>query len=575
MSSTPTPSSVEILSSTTDGAAKAPATSPPSKKDFAVAEQVKKGEDRWCAVKDSDQAFYGLFDGHGGPLVASGLAQSLPSKILSTDSPDFVEAFYAVDRELGESIPRQGSTATAAHVARRSPRSVRVTLAWVGDSKAIGINMLGRSLVWQSTLHHVTSKEEQSRIMLQWKLRDQGRRARNEKEMDDLVSRLVEEDNHRKAVAAAGGAFSSTFKRASDRSPAFDSSQHSSVSSTSDSVEGDEILESTRRLASRGGVETIQASFATTRDMLERALSYESRVERVAAALGNLRRSQSFVGHRAGIDGRAVGPMVLQSVWHQPDEEETKDAKLNASSETACLKGASTCVTRAVGDYDSSRTLIPHPDVAIHDMEIDEAKAESEAAIWRRYVLASDGLWDVVKSSKAFKIASNAATPTEAANALLAHAKRQYVRKVDKRHAIPANPFRDDTTVLVFDVRLGDPAAKPIAKQSSFPSFSSLRGGGSSKTGEFGGLGRGAAKKSQSTSALLRRSSKFKLVSMAPKSLGAIPVTTMEEVKQEKEDGDDCAPTENCSTTLPAKKKSIVNFFGIGSNTAAAAAAAT
>lgn len=84
---------------------------------------------------------------------------------------------------------------------------------------------------------------------------------------------------------------------------------------------------------------------------------------------------------------------------------------------------------------------------------------------------------------------------------------------------------------------------------------------------DFAGVTRGAATKSRSTTALHKRSSKFKLVS---RSLNAIPATTSEEAKQGFEDGDEDAVTEKRSALFPSKI-SIKNIFS-GSNTAAAAA---
>lgn len=371
---------------------------------FAAVSHVKKGEDKWCAVDHGDRSFYGLFDGHGGAALAAALAQELPGKVLTKQEPsteDFVEAFYGVDLELGACLPTEGSTATVAHVARRNA-GARVRLAWVGDSQAICVDMVSKALVWRSSLHHVSNKAELERMRLQWRLRT--------------------EPNE-------------VFRLAADSRPAFKGKSGRRESSDDDSSENnDDDFDDA----------------ATLRDMLSRAGEYEAALAAADARLGSLRRDQSFVGRRTDMDGRPVGPIVVQSLWLQPDRPP--------------LRGASTCVTRTIGDWDSSRTLLPHPDVATIDVVHDGA--------WKRFILASDGLWDVVSCKRVAKLACAYASCKDAADALLVFARQKYLRTMDKTRASFTDPFRDDTTILVFDVRIGDP---PDPKRTaSFPGLAGL-----------------------------------------------------------------------------------------------------
>lgn len=420
-------------------------------KDFATAAHVTKGEDKWCAIHNgTEEAFYGLFDGHGGAHLATGLAQTLPAKILSNpvDVANLVDAFYEADRELGKRLPTQGSTATIAHVLRKE-QEARVIMAWVGDSRAIGVDMLSRALVWKSSLHHVTSKPELNRIRVQWLLRGEARSVSTDAEATELVSRILLEEEQR------------TAERSSARRPRRYRSTRAVDSSDDDSEEQDTAANSgsdaIMELASaRGGTEMLRTTFASVREMLDRATRYERDVSAVDAKIG-IKRSQSFVGRRTDIDGRPCGPIALQTMWKQAEEPP--------------LKGASTCVTRSIGDWDSSRTLLPHPDIAIHDMAVPN----DSAAIWRRFVLASDGLWDVLTPSKVAKIVAAANEPAAAANTLLNAARRKYLKRMDKTRASFTDPFRDDTTIIVFDVRLGNKEAKPLPKTTSLSSFASLR----------------------------------------------------------------------------------------------------
>lgn len=181
-------------------------------------------------------------------------------------------------------------------------------------------------------------------------------------------------------------------------------------------------------------------------DIICRGREYERRVEANYATRGSpYVREQSIVGRRVSAQGNAFGPLVVQALWTSKADDEP-------------IRGASTCVTRAIGDWDSSRALVPHPDIAVHRLE---------GTAWRRYVAASDGLWDIVTSDRARKVAAEHEYPQHAAEALLRRAKRGYAaRKGADRH-----PFGDDTTILVFDVKLGDP---PFLKSKR--SFGNLSG---------------------------------------------------------------------------------------------------
>lgn len=169
-------------------------------------------------------------------------------------------------------------------------------------------------------------------------------------------------------------------------------------------------------------------------DVLRRATAYEARIDGNDRASGiALKRSQSFVGRRALSDGSEVGPVVVQSVWVPPDGP--------------TVRGASTCVTRSIGDWDSSRALVPHADVVVHDL------AGVANPAWTRYCIATDGLWDVVTPQLATDELLAVEDPQAAADALLARARRKYAKT--QRGA--ADPFKDDTTIIVFDVKLNNP----------------------------------------------------------------------------------------------------------------------
>ncbi|KAJ8607689.1 hypothetical protein CTAYLR_007307 [Chrysophaeum taylorii] len=310
---------------------------------YGVARHLTKGEDMFkvSKKKKNKSVVYGVFDGHGGSRLAKALSEQLPQRLLRGPT---VDAFFDVDAELGPQHENEGSTATCAVVERESPSRATVEVSWVGDSRAIAVEMLdpARPLCFETALHHVSNAAEIDRLERQWGARDG-----------------ADDDD----------------------------------------------------------------------DLMKRSRDYERRV--AACQPAAFVRQKSIVARRRDATGAATGPLVVQALWAPTDDPGN------------LIRGASTCVTRAIGDWDSSRGLIPYPDVATHAVE---------APAWRRYVLATDGLWDVVAPDKARKVVASYADPQRAAQALLRRARKRYARI-----NAAADPFADDTTVLVFDVKLGTP----------------------------------------------------------------------------------------------------------------------
>lgn len=326
------------------------------KLEHGMASKVRKGEDKSAIVATGDVTVVGVFDGHGGAELAEVLADTLPG-ILAGLGPrpaveDIVEAYYAVDADLGQRFITEGSTASCA-VVRRDAISASVSLSWVGDSRVIEVDVVEGAKVWESSSHHVKNPEEVARIALQALVRD------GEKLLpDDPIGRVV-----------------------------------------------------------------------------ARSLQYEQVLLHVDIARG-IHRRETTIEQREMPDGR-LGPLVVQT-----------NLAVGKSGRRV-VKAASTQVTRSIGDWDSARTIIPHPDCATMTYTLDDRNTP----VWRRFVLASDGLWDVVDAERATKLVAHLETPQQAAVALLNAARKAYARSFPG----VADPFRDDTTVVCFDVRLGNP----------------------------------------------------------------------------------------------------------------------
>ena len=98
-------------------------------------------------------------------------------------------------------------------------------------------------------------------------------------------------------------------------------------------------------------------------------------------------------------------------------------------------------VTRSIGDWLA-------PDLVLPDPEFLELATVVSGA-FRRVILASDGRWDVCSHQTAAKVARKHETPQEAADALLAIAKRAYIKERGLERV------GDDTSVVVVDLNPG------------------------------------------------------------------------------------------------------------------------
>jgi len=109
--------------------------------------------------------------------------------------------------------------------------------------------------------------------------------------------------------------------------------------------------------------------------------------------------------------------------------------KVKRQASSRIVDGPSTLVTRSIGDWDSSRACIPHPD--IHRFEVP-------SGTHARIVLASDGLWDFVTHERAAELVAAARSARKAADRLVSLA--------EVRSKAKFNRLKDDTTVIVVDL---------------------------------------------------------------------------------------------------------------------------
>ena len=148
------------------------------------------------------------------------------------------------------------------------------------------------------------------------------------------------------------------------------------------------------------------ASFANL-PQLARAPANGNGTARDAADLAviNLQRADSTFARRVGASGQR-GPLVVQGNFEKG-------------------AGASTVVTRSIGDWDASRAVIPEPEVETWAIPPYGARPAPGATVYDRVIMASDGLWDLVSPQSAERMVRRVRDPTAAAAKLLRAATRE------------------------------------------------------------------------------------------------------------------------------------------------------
>ena len=106
--------------------------------------------------------------------------------------------------------------------------------------------------------------------------------------------------------------------------------------------------------------------------------------------------------------------------------------------------------------------------ITVSPSPIAPGKSLSSSAL---VVLASDGLWDVTSTAVAMRIARSAATPSDAADLLLRHARRVYCE--ERGLSRPG----DDTTVMVVDI---NPSLSEFVPPPQQDNYSDSESGGCS-----------------------------------------------------------------------------------------------
>ena len=263
------------------------------------------------------------------------------------------------------------------------------TLAWVGDSRACMIDLSAASgasdgpvLVGETTCHNGASAIERSRLEHTW-----------------MVSRRLRE-------SAAQNKFALL-------QPAAMTASHYSLD------------------AVRAAASDLQISLSDdAAALMARTIERGSKID--LARHSDI--SMSITPTSALAPRHHGGELFLHKAAHGLRRAITSSPITTSTTTTA--------VTRALGDWDASRAIVPQP-------EILRVKCGPDRVM--RVVLATDGLWDFVTTDEARDILCMYASPQACADRLVAKAVTRSKRRL--------NQVKDDTTVIVVTL---NPTGAPL-----------------------------------------------------------------------------------------------------------------
>ena len=351
-------------------------------------------------------AYFAIFDGHGGKDAADRCQATLHDQI-SRRAPDTTKATDALseglrracwelDEDLGSAHVDAGTTATILCIGRST-----ATLGWVGDSTALVVDMTLPKPAWATPKHNPQNPSEVARMKAEWGAR-----------REFLL--YESPDGEDQAYNEAMDAFTATYeKRLADHFRA----------QNLPPLRPNLIRDSMRR-------ETLINDRCDRVNTMRRKQSFEAVTkfgkvvsgQDMDATIDMKRHDSNFTRRTSPEDGRPRGPVVVGANWRGRRPGTT-------------VGGASTCVTRSIGDWDASRAVIPEP----------ETKTWDTSSVFDRVVLASDGLWDLVSFEAAATCMRSVDDPQKAAQLLLKRAKSESARR-------GYSGLKDDTTILVVDI---------------------------------------------------------------------------------------------------------------------------
>lgn len=391
-----------------------------------------KAEDFTAAtiVDGKARAVFGVFDSHGGKEAGEICSTEMANSFLGM-APDgsrghdafphdlICDIFWEMDHRLGREQIFSGTTASILCVAQSAEApegeggpTLCCTLAWVGDSTAISVDMRASDAMPQplrTTVDHKPTHEgERQRCIVEWEVRRELAMLRESQREEEIGLNTVQ----LKVDDPLSSDWSESFILLKDSGASFYAKKRApSITETRVAVEA-------------AGLEVSEADML----LLQRALRREKRIEaperKMSFVLGRETTRQNTSVITRVVAGGYHGPMVLAG---------GSDGKV------------STCVTRSVGDWDGARAMIPHPDLLRWEVGPEQHE---------RVIICSDGVWDLLSAAEAAAIGRRAPTAEAAARTIADRARARSMRKFDR--------LKDDTTCMVVDL---NPSQLAVARE--------------------------------------------------------------------------------------------------------------
>ena len=443
---------------------------------------TEKGEDTSFASIDPGSAgksrgahVFAVFDGHGGKVAAVRCVRDIAGRLLRDGVAGWAdssleELFWGVDNALGTERVSDGTTATVllveepsseASALRSSEASaLRCALVWVGDSAAVHVDMMARgtdAMRMVTPIHAPDNPSEVARIKTEWAVRQ------HVHQHWDWVLRELLAADVRELVQQAQPQ-SEQLEQQPEQQPeqrrAWNAERRRSVLGAAKAYQ----QTASALMSINGNIEPAPAEVHLLMRTLHRERMMMAALD-VAASPPPPSSSQRSVKFSGGEDSHStaatIGVTQLSSTGangglraasrvarHRSEARRRSEisprgrhgpislkVKRHDPASSRLVDGPSTLVTRSIGDWDSSRACIPHPD--IHRFEVPPG-------MHSRVVLASDGLWDFVTHERAAQVVGASRSAQKAADRL--------VRLAETRSKAKFNRLKDDTTVLVIDL---------------------------------------------------------------------------------------------------------------------------
>ena len=396
---------------------------------------VKKGEDANVVLPAGEgcsTALFAVFDGHGCAKASAegvkNLAPALQKLGVSASDEAIFDTFWAVDADLGGKTT-DGSTATVLLVEDAEDGSQRCCLVWVGDSQAAVLDMpqLASGVSLESSIVGITSRHvpddpaEEARLNATWQV---SRKMRLDKKLQGESAPPVEavQGTAREMGITLSEIDAVVLSRAIERGARIDRIKFGELSS------GDPLVAAmTSVLAPRvpGG-----------KNFLHKVS------EPITTPDGSGHSMKGFKKGDAPSPASSAEPSVHGGVIGGVEAFSTTYDAVHGSISTAC--------SRALGDWDGSRALVPQPEIMRFNVPSDGCM---------RVVIASDGLWDLMAPSHACeKVLARERDAQDCAYKLVNMA----IEKSNMRF----NQLKDDTSVIVVELNPSGgavPLTKPAA----------------------------------------------------------------------------------------------------------------